>query len=64
MVKSHQSKFTCTIENFFIRVDWAIQAALDNNLAIVVNIHHFEGVPDPTNYKEKLFSMWKQIVCY
>ena len=49
-------------ENFFDRVDWAIQAALDNNLAIVVNIHHFEEIfSDPTSYKEKLYSMWKQI---
>ena len=32
------------LKKIFLIEDWAIQAALDNNLAIVVNIHHFEEI--------------------
>ena len=49
-------------EDFFDRVDWAIQAALNNNL-IVVNIHHFEEIfSDPTSYKEKLYGMCEKLL--
>ena len=49
-------------ENFFKRVDWAVQNALDNDLAIVINIHHFEEIfSDPLAFKQKLLSLWEQI---
>ena len=35
---------------------------LDNDLAIVINIHHFEEIfSDPLAFKQKLLSLWEQI---
>lgn len=52
-----------TIEkNFFERVDWAIEEAVDNKLAIVINIHHYEEIFEfPVSEKRRFLSLWKQI---
>lgn len=47
---------------FFKRVDWAVEQALTNDLAIVVNIHHYEEMAlDPAGHRERYLAIWKQI---
>ncbi|HEY8504332.1 MAG TPA: glycoside hydrolase family 5 protein [Gemmataceae bacterium] len=47
---------------FFRRVDWAVDQALENDLAAVVNIHHYEELyADPPGQKERFLALWKQI---
>lgn len=50
------------LPNFFARVDHVVNLALDNNLAVVINIHHFEEIfENPAENKAKLLSIWKQL---
>ena len=47
---------------FFKRVDWAVNQALTNNLAIVVNMHHYEEMAlDPKGNQARYLALWKQI---
>jgi endoglucanase len=47
---------------FFKRVDWAVTQALKNNLAIVVNMHHYEEIAlDPTGHQARFIALWRQI---
>ena len=55
-----------TIEpGFFQRVDEAVDAALDRNLSVILNIHHFDAFnSDPNGMEAKLFEMWNQIAAH
>jgi endoglucanase len=47
---------------FFERIDWAIDCALKNGLAINLNIHHYEEIfEDPASEKERYLAIWDQI---
>lgn len=47
---------------FFNRVDWAVAQAFKNNLAIVVNMHHYEEMAlDPTGHQARFIALWRQI---
>jgi len=47
---------------FFKRVDWAVEQALANDLTIVVNMHHYEGMAlDPTGNQARFIALWRQI---
>jgi len=47
------------------RVDHVIDEALKNDLAVVINIHHFEEIMErPAENKAKLLSLWEQISDY
>jgi endoglucanase len=47
---------------FFARVDWAVEQALSNDLAIVLDMHHYEEMAtDPTGHQERFLSLWRQI---
>ena len=49
-------------EEFFERVDWAIEQALKNDLMVIINIHHYDEIfSDPMGEREKFFSLWTQI---
>ncbi len=49
-------------EEFFERVDWAIQQALDHDLMVIINIHHYEEIfENPTQEIDKFLSIWTQI---
>lgn len=49
-------------EEFFKRVDWAIDQALANKLSIIVDVHHFEEMAkDPNANKARLYAFWEQI---
>lgn len=49
-------------EQFFKRVDWAIDQCLSRELAAIINIHHFdEFMQNAEGNKERLFALWEQI---
>ena len=52
-----------TIEtNFFERIDWVIDQALSNDLAIIINIHHYiEMMDNPLVHRDRFLSIWRQI---
>ncbi len=48
--------------NFIARVDWAVSCAAKNNLAIVVNMHHYEQLAaDPAACARRFSALWSQI---
>ena len=50
------------LESFFQRVEWAIDQALKNDLAAVVNVHHYsELFESPAQHTERFLELWKQI---
>ena len=49
-------------QGFFRRVDWAIEQALSNGLAVVINVHHYEELcREPNKHLPRLVALWKQI---
>ncbi len=49
-------------DTFFRRVDWAIAHALASDLAIVVDMHHYEELTaDPDAHAARFVGLWKQI---
>ncbi len=57
------SSYPYTISNqFFLRVDNVINTALDANLNVIINIHHYdELISNPQGHKERFLALWKQI---
>jgi endoglucanase len=53
--------FTLSPE-IFGRVDFIVTNALDNGLAVMINIHHFDELDhDPAGGTEKFLAIWRQI---
>lgn len=49
-------------DTFFSRIDWVVEQALVNGLAIIINIHHYdEMMTDPTGHKDRFLAIWDQI---
>ncbi len=49
-------------ESFFQRVDWAIDLAGKNNLAVVLNLHHYmELFEEPEKHQKRFLALWSQI---
>ena len=49
-------------EEFFKKVDWALDQAASRNLSIIVDVHHFEEIhKEPAANKDRLYAFWKQI---
>lgn len=47
---------------FFRRVDWAVVQALKNDLAIVLDLHHYEEIMEqPEAHRARFVGIWKQI---
>ena len=47
---------------FFKRIDWAVDQALSRNLAVVINVHHYEEMDkDPVTQAPRLTGLWRQI---
>lgn len=47
---------------FFSRVDWVVNQALKNGLAVIVNIHHYDEImQSPLLHKERFLALWNQI---
>lgn len=55
--------FPYTIDpDFFQRIDHVIQQALNQELAVVINVHHYEELNwFPADHQERFLSIWKQI---
>ena len=49
-------------EPFFYRVDWAIRQALQNDLRILIDMHHYDALnDDPAAEAERFVGIWSQI---
>ncbi len=49
-------------ETFFSRVDWALNEADKNDLAAIINIHHYEEIMlEPAAHKNRFLALWQQI---
>jgi|GEM_PF-3129679 len=49
-------------EQFFERIDWVIDQAQENNLAVILNVHHYEElVEDVSGHQDRLAGIWSQI---
>ncbi|HEU6448214.1 MAG TPA: glycoside hydrolase family 5 protein [Verrucomicrobiae bacterium] len=49
----------------FSRVDFVVTNALKNRLAVIINIHHFNGLDEnPINATPKFLALWKQIAAH
>jgi endoglucanase len=49
-------------EEFFEKIDWAIDQALANHLAVIVDLHHYEEIhQDPDAHADRFVAMWRQI---
>lgn len=49
-------------ESFFEYVDWAIEQSLDNDLMVIINMHHYEEIfIEPAQESQKFLSIWEQI---
>ncbi len=47
---------------FFERIDWVIDQALANDLAVVLNIHHYDELyVEPTVHDDRFVAIWTQI---
>ncbi len=47
---------------FFALVDKAVNAALKNNLSVVLNMHHYDELfSDPRGNRDRMMGLWKQI---
>ncbi|MGH7602174.1 MAG: glycoside hydrolase family 5 protein, partial [bacterium] len=51
--------------SFRQRVDWAIAQAFARQLAVVINIHHYDEImQSPASHKEKFLAIWKQLATH
>jgi len=49
-------------ESFFARIDWAVEHSLQRDLAVIINIHHYEDMmKDPARQNERFLMIWQQI---
>jgi endoglucanase len=49
-------------ETFLKRVDWAVDEALKQELAVIIDLHHFEEmITEPEAQKERFLSIWDQL---
>lgn len=49
----------------FKRIDWVIEQAFAHNLAVVINVHHFEAImQQPETQAERLAGIWRQIAAH
>lgn len=50
---------------FFERVDWAVEQASLYDLAVVINIHHYDEIMEnPVWQEERFLSIWEQIAVH
>ncbi|MGA2678163.1 MAG: glycoside hydrolase family 5 protein [Sedimentisphaerales bacterium] len=48
--------------NFFKRMDWVIDEAMQREVIVIVTMHHYnELYKDPAGQKERFLAIWKQI---
>jgi endoglucanase len=48
--------------SFMLRIDWAIQQAKKRNLAIIIDLHHYDELfTDPQAHVDRWLALWRQI---
>lgn len=48
--------------DFLARVDWVVEQATANGLAVVLNIHHYDEIfARPVSHRERFLAIWQQI---
>ncbi|MBN1542316.1 glycoside hydrolase family 5 protein [candidate division KSB1 bacterium] len=51
--------------SFLSRVDWALNQAESNDLAAIINMHHYQEIMvDPAGHKKRFLSLWGQIAAH
>ena len=61
---AHASKISPYLitPSFFERIDWVIDQAIKNDLAIIINIHHYdEMLANPIEEEARFLKIWEQI---
>ncbi len=49
-------------ETFMKRVEWAVAQALENDLVVIIDIHHFDDfVNNPQSFENQFYGLWRQI---
>jgi endoglucanase len=49
-------------ESFLNRIEWVVNKSMDNNLAVIINFHHYdELMENPLEQKERFIAIWEQI---
>ncbi|MFO1478277.1 MAG: glycoside hydrolase family 5 protein [Verrucomicrobiota bacterium] len=52
-------------EGIFGRVDWVITNALNQQLSVIVDVHHFRELnADPSGQADRLSAIWKQVAAH
>ncbi len=52
-------------DQIFDRVDWVIEQAFANDLAVIINVHHFEAIMQmPEKQSTRLAEIWRQIAAH
>lgn len=56
-----ETPYTITPE-FFERIDWVIEQALNNDLNVVINVHHYDELfENPDAERDRFLALWAQI---
>jgi endoglucanase len=51
--------------HFMKRVDWVVDQALSNDLGVIIDVHHFQGMmQSPRAWEGHLISIWQQIATH
>jgi len=49
-------------ESIFSRIDWVIEQAFANDLAVIINVHHFDAMMQmPEIQVDRLAAIWRQV---
>jgi endoglucanase len=58
-----EAEWPYTIDtDFFTRVDEVVNWALERDLAIIIDLHHYEEMmSDPWSHKDRFLGIWKQV---
>lgn len=52
-------------DSFFSRMDWIVKKAIENELTIILNIHHYDEIfSEPANHKARFLALWEQIAAH
>jgi endoglucanase len=48
--------------NFFKRIDWVVLEAMQREVIVILNMHHYRALyKDPADQKERFLALWNQI---
>lgn len=51
--------------DFFQRIDWVVDQAQRNDLAVIIDLHHYDELHlDPMAHRDRFLSLWQQIATH